>query len=318
MINANDEDLHPVGDGGHWQESYYFNWADPAHDAFGLTRIGYRFGQDRIDGLVLTIHDGRPEFVYPAVNLKGGAPWTDHTAAGGLRAKELVYRMEEPLERWKIELRGRHEIDLTWTAFTPAFDYHASGARVAENVAAWHFEQSGTVTGHLRLKGNELEINGTGQRDKSWGVRDWANVEGWNWISAQFGEGLSFNVWEGFLGGERYVNGFVHREGTNRAVVRLELKYRWPKRMHVPESAFLNIVDEKGDRYQVTASSLGHCPLIKSGLWIEEVFAGFTLNDGHTEHEGIGVIEHAWHAGSRRTLLGMRQLLRAAGDLYRR
>ena len=36
LIEESDERLHTPGAGKAWQESYYFNWSDPAHDVFGL------------------------------------------------------------------------------------------------------------------------------------------------------------------------------------------------------------------------------------------------------------------------------------------
>lgn len=315
MIEAKDEALHPVGPGAHWQESLYFNWADPARRAFGLTRIGYRFSENQIDGLVLTIRDGRPEFVYPAVNLKGGRPWADHTPERGLRARGLVYRMEEPLRRWRIELGGRDAIDLTWTAFTEPFDYHGEGASLVPNIAARHFEQTGRVEGAVRFGGRELAIDGTGQRDKSWGVRDWARIEGWNWVSAQFGTDLAFNAWEGWFEGRRYVNGYVHRDGANRALRQVEIVYRWSRTRHLPAAARLVLTDEAGETIEVEARPLGNCPLVKRGTWIEEIFASFTARAGGRAREGLGVVEHAWHAGRLGTVREGRRLAAAAWAL---
>src|SRR3990172_7598933 len=99
MIGPPDEELHSVGDGLHWQESYYFNWGDPDGKSFGLSRIGYRFGEKQIDGLVLTWRDGRPEFVYPAVNLALRGEPAKIRSSEGLKARGLVYRMVEPLSK---------------------------------------------------------------------------------------------------------------------------------------------------------------------------------------------------------------------------
>lgn len=321
MIKPEDEEQHPVGEGAHWQESWYFNWADTRHDVFGLTRIGFNFRRRRIDGLVLTIRGGRPEYAYPGVNIRYRGDWADQTAAGGaaggLRARGLTYRAEEPLKRWNLTLRGRDSMELVWTAFTPPFDYHEAGRDLPPNITGRHFEQSGRVTGWTNFKGRRLEIDGTGQRDKSWGVRDWARVEGWNWISAQFGEDLSFNAWEGFFGGRRYVNGFVFRDGENHPIERVDIQFQWGRREHVPEEARLKIFYASGS-LEVTARALGHFPLVKSGLWVEETHARFTAAGGGASRDGIGVIEHAWHAGTAGTLARLPELLGAAARVLRR
>ena len=309
MIAPADEELHPIGDAPHWQESYYFNWSDPHHDAFGLTRIGFRFGDDQMDGLVLTMRDGLPEFAYPAVNLRHTGAWTDQRAKPGLRTRALRYEMVEPLARWRLVLTGKHEMELEWTAFTPPFDYRHDGGTLPANVAGEHFEQSGRVEGWTRFKNRSLEIRGTGQRDKSWGVRDWASVEGWDWISAQFGEDFTFNAWEGLMGGQRHVNGFVHRDGDNYPIERLAIDYRWADRAHVIAEARLAI-SAGGREHVVTARTLAQCPLVKKGLWIQEVYASFCREGDR--RPGIGVIEHAWHAGTMGTLRRLPQLLGAA------
>ena len=80
-------------------------------------------------------------------------------------------------------------------AHTPAFDYHSPRAdgeppRMATTTTGSHFEQAGSVTGWTHFQRERQEIRALGQRDKSWGVRDWNRLEGWNWISGQFGAAL--------------------------------------------------------------------------------------------------------------------------------
>ena len=317
-LEPRDEELHPVGEGEHWQESWYFNWTDPRHDVFGLTRIGFNFRQNKIDGLIVTIRNGRPEYVYPSVNVPYRKPWSEQTAARGLRARQLVYKVEEPLKSWRLTLQGRNTMDLHWEGFTPVFDFHSEEGELAPNVAGRHFEQSGRVTGTTYFKGKRLEINGTGHRDKSWGVRDWANVEGWNWISAQFGQEMSFNVTEMFYGGKRYVNGFVFYDGKNRPVREVNNHFHWGRRKHVPSSMDIEIIDASGGRMDVTAQALGHFPLIKKGLWIQETHARFTASSAGTIRNGFGVIEHAWHAGRLKALARAPELFRTAAQVLGR
>ena len=312
MIEPCDEELHPIGDARHWQESYYFNWADPRHDVFGLTRIGFRFHERRIDGLVLTIRDGRPEYVYPAVNLAYRGSWDDTSVAQGLRARSLLYTLERPLSKWRISLTGNSAMELSWEAFTPPFDYHEAGGELPANVAGRHFEQSGRVTGWTRFKGREIEIQGLGQRDKSWGARDWANVEGWTWISAQFSQELAFNIWQGQHGGRRYSNGFFFRDGENRASQSTDLRFAWGRSKHVLRSAQIIATDMKGARYTIDCEALGHFPLVKRGLWIQETHVRVSTTLKGRRHQGIGVIEHAWRPGTLRLLSRVPHLMNTA------
>ncbi len=318
MIGPEDEQLHPFEPAQrHWQESYYFNWADPRHDLFGLTRIGFRYQQRRIDALVLVICAGRPAYIYPGVSLPQRGPWSEQSGAS-LVGGRLRYRMEKPLASWRITLSKSllddSAMDLRWRCVSPPFDY-SSHRQLPANVAAAHFEQVGSVQGWMRMRGRELLIEGRGQRDKSWGVRDWSQVEGWNWISAQLGPELAFNAWEGWLGGKRHVNGFVWRDGDNHAIEQLSIRYRWTDRAHVPAAVELRLIDSSGATTIIEAEALGHFPLVKKGLWIQETHMRFkTAGDG-PRYSGLGVVEHAWRAGRLGSLLRAPQLLRAAAQV---
>ncbi len=317
-ITPQDEGIHVIEDDTHWQESWYFNWADKRHDIFGLTRIGLNFHTRKIDGLVVTIQKGKPEFVYPAVNIPFSGDWSEIEVEKGLQARQLEYRVEEPLKQWRLTLKGKDTMDLCWSSFTPPFDYHSSGKDLPPNITGWHFEQSGIVTGHTCFKGTTLEINGTGQRDKSWGVRDWANVEGWNWISAQFGEELSFNIWEGFYKGKCYQNGFVFENGENHPVDHISIDFEWDRRKHVPLITQIKIAYGKKHHLDVSANSLAHFPLIKKGLWIQETHARFSAQSKGNKREGIGVIEHAWHAGKLAILSRLPDLIKTGISVMKR
>ncbi len=319
MIGPEDEQLHHVGPDAHphSQESYYFNWADQRHDLFGLTRIGFRYQQRRIDALVLVICNGRPAYIYPGVSLRQRGPWSEHSAAS-IRGGRLRYHMEKPLASWRISLSKSalddSAMDLRWRCVSPPFDYSSHG-QLPANVAAAHFEQVGSVQGWLRMRGREMPIEGSGQRDKSWGVRDWAQIEGWNWISAQLGPELAFNAWEGWLAGKRHVNGFVWRDGDNHAIQQLSIRYRWADRPHVPAAVELRLTDSSGARTVIEAEALGHFPLVKKGLWIQETHMRFETTGGQRRHSGLGVVEHAWRAGKLGSLLRAPDLLRAAAQV---
>jgi hypothetical protein len=315
MIVAADEQLHEPGADEHWQESYYFNWADREGRSFGLARWGYNPAARKIDGVLLSMRDGRPEFIYPAVGLdmpEGELPGAEF----GLRAKGLTFTLREPLARWHVGLSGRDAVDLTWTAFHEPFDYHdglhALGAADEDlALAPAHFEQCGSVRGTVRRGGQEVEIDGLGHRDKSWGLRDWNAITGWEWLSAQFGEDLAFNatVWYPPNGEETIPGGFVTRDGSNRALVATSVDYQWTGLEHVPRRATIRFTDDEGEAYTVVATALAQFPLFKKGLFIQETHARFELELGGETRTGIGVLEHAWHAGTRGTLERWRQFM---------
>jgi hypothetical protein len=139
-------------------------------------------------------------------------------------------------------------------------------------------------------------------------------VEGWEWISVQFGEDLTFNVWEGAFKGKKYQNGFVFYDGANHPVNQLTIDYQWGQKRHVPDTVRLTI-DAGPQQLQVIGKTLGWFPLIKKGLWIQEVHASFeaSLNGGPTR-SGIGVVEHAWRVSKGQLVASMPGLFKVAAQ----
>ena len=222
VIAAADEELHAPAAAAHWQESYYFNWVDVGGDALGFARLGYRFAERQADAVVITMRGGRRELVYGAVDQPIVGDPLALRCADGLTVGRLTFRCDEPLRQWRITLSGRNEIDLTWTALAPAFDFGHNGTEV---IAQRHFEHPGAVAGRSVIRGRHQQISGFGTRDKSWGPRDWGNIAGWDWISAQFGADLAFTVTQTTADSQPVQSGFVSRNGRSRGVASFNLGY---------------------------------------------------------------------------------------------
>ena len=279
-----DEQLHTPGSGRAWQESYYFNWSDPVHDTFGLARIGLRPNEGRADALILTIRAGKPEFLYPAVGLRC-PEWSSIDPRRGVRIGGLTFTVEEPLRRHRLTLDDR--MDLVFEAINEPWDYHgSSGESFDSPMAAHHFEQFGRVRGFTRFHRRFQAIDGFGERDKSWGERDWGRIEGWNWLTAQLGDDLAFNVLDVFDGRRRHLAGYVF-DGRNHAVRDYTVDWTWGARAHVPAAARIHI-EHEGGVLDLSATAEGRFPLYKGRTWIEEVKARFVAG----ERVGHGVLEH--------------------------
>jgi hypothetical protein len=313
MIHEHDEWLHEVGSDPAWQESFYFNWADPGGKSFTLARIGYRFATRRTEALILSLRDGAPDFLYAPINLRHEGPCSDEDPRRGLRALGLCVTLEESLRRWRLQLQARDSMDVVFEASAPPFDYNADGRKMASNMTGHHFEQSGRVSGWTDFKGRRREIEAFGQRDKSWGVRDWGRLEGWNWISGQFGEDLSFNLTQTIEGGRTLDNGFVHRDGANHAVTQAHVTFRWGRQRHRPTEARLEIRDAGGATHVILARALASFPLV-GRAWIEETHACFEWDTPTGRREGHGVMEHVWRAGP---IALLERAPRVAHDLWR-
>lgn len=293
MITVKDEELHAPGGSPRWQESYYFNWSTADGRSFGLTRIGLNHASGKADAVVVILRDGDPELVYAAVGEPIPSGVLETSLSDGLTVGRLTYTMVDPLGSWQIALVGRDRLDLSWSAYTPPADFHDSFPGDHEGLQR-HFEQSGRVSGEVTCRGRTTRVDGLGQRDKSWGVRDWAGIKGWEWIAGQFDETLSFNATLTDVDGVTSPAGFVYDGGVVRLVRTVAIDYTGG---HLPEAVRIRI-RTSGDRsYVVHGTARGRIPLYKEGLLIEETQFEFTCEVNGVRRVGAGVVEHAYHVG---------------------
>ena len=298
MIEERDEWLHEVGSDPAWQESFYFNWADPEHRSFTLARTGYRFHPRKTDGLAISLRDGELELFYGPADLDHEGDCRDEDPSRGMRAGDLVVTMLEPLRSWRLQIEGERGMDVVFEASTPAFDYGGHGAKLAQTMTGAHFEQSGRVTGWTHFGSERHEIDALGQRDKSWGVRDWERLEGWEWLAGQLGADWSFNLMQTIEDGQRLDNGFVFRDGANHPIVQARIDYEWGDREHQMGSAEIELVEADGATHRIHAEALGSFPILRNDVWLEETHVAYTLKTtgGGAERSGQGVVEHVWRA----------------------
>ena len=301
MIRERDEWLHEVGSDLAWQESLYFNWADPERRSFTLARTGYRFHARKTDGLAISLRDGELELFYGPSDLDHEGDCRDEDPSRGMRAGDLVVTMLEPLQRWRLQIEGERGMDVVFEAHTPAFDYGGHGAELARTMTGSHFEQTGRVTGWTHFGSERHEIDAWGQRDKSWGVRDWEHLEGWEWISGQLGRDWSFNLMQTIEDGKRLDNGFVFRDGANHPLERVHIDYEWGEHVHQMRGAKIELVESGGRTHRLRAEALGSFPILRNDVWLEETHVAYTLQaDGAGgERVGQGVVEHVWRATPR-------------------
>ena len=321
-LTDSDEGRHDNTQDKYWRESYYFNFVDYKPGIYGFTTIGWRLNEGEVDGLLMVIRDRTLWFAYPAVNQKFNEPWESFELPKNARVRRLKYEMIEPYRKWKLRLEGgRDSMDLDFNCFTPVYDYNAEMVSLPSKVTQEHYEQSGHVKGVIKVRGREINIDGTGQRDHSWGIRDWGGVEGWKWITAQFGDRFSFNVFSVNDGAEEHAGGFVFDGKDNARIVKSSIHLDLRPDGQSPRAAELELVDEHGRRHSISAQVFHVIPLRRHGAFIKECFARFYYKG----MEGCGVVErlHRIKSGAEKfgyigaaAAYGLRSLL-AMTPLYR-
>jgi len=68
------------------------------------------------------------------------------------------------------------------------------------------------VTGTVTIDGEELRLDGPGQRDHSWGVRDWWSF-GWCWSAGHLEDGTHLHMTEVRMDIGTFAPGYVQRGG---------------------------------------------------------------------------------------------------------
>ncbi len=222
--DPNDEGVHPPGTEALWNESWYFDFLDPTASFGGYVRLGLYpnlgvcwywacvVGVDRplvavVDHEVPLPRDGRLE-------VRSNGLWADHN-------------VEEPLARWSLGLeafgvalddpadayRGAHGaptplgLDLEWDTDGEVFRYPAGLDR---------YEVPCRVHGEVLVGNEHIELDGVGQRDHSWGVRDWWSV-GWCWSAIRLDDGTRLHGVRAT--GVDYGIGYVQGPGRDAAMV---------------------------------------------------------------------------------------------------
>ena len=181
-LEESDEYLHKPSDELKWRESYYFNWVDLDNKVSGFSTIGILPNEKKREFVFLLFLYDRNEIYYIEPRFDNYSSDINHM----LKEKRLEYRLIEPLKTWQINYSSRKlTFSITFNTRFPTYHFGVDSS------ASWHhhFEASGNIFGNIRYKsGEKINIKGYGQRDKSWGYRDWHQFDEWYAGHFQFKE----------------------------------------------------------------------------------------------------------------------------------
>jgi hypothetical protein len=290
-LSKEDELLHPPTNETKWRESYYFNWVDLNKKVAGFSTIGILPNEQRREFVFLLFMEDRNEIYYKEPKLESYS----QELGMMLRDNRLSYELITPFKTWNIEYKSRM-MDLR-LVFEARFPTHHFGV---DSSASWqhHFEASGRIHGSITLKGAErIEIEGFGQRDKSWGYRDWHQFT--RWYAGHF----QFKNWAGtfrkdFIGRKMDLSGHNSKKNGSSRLIRMEIKTTNDKdSFSSPLSAVYTFTDESGRKYKVKAKRIGKKYFIR---FVRDFDRGYTelfeqmviVEDLNTNEIGSGMMEH--------------------------
>jgi hypothetical protein len=192
---ADDEGRHPPGEEPLWNESWYFDWVADGGALGGYVRLGlypnlgvawytaFVTGADRPTDAVVDLEAPLPE--EGSLRTQTDAIAADHVSEQALeRFRVLCTATGERHDDPAALLRGETgdpsqvEFNLTWETDGEPYQYRV----------ATRYEIPCRVSGKVVVDGERHEVQGTGQRDHSWGLRDWWAMN-WCWMAGRLDDG---------------------------------------------------------------------------------------------------------------------------------
>jgi hypothetical protein len=267
ILTDTDDLLHQSNKDLKWRESYYFNWVDLENKISGFSTIGILPNEKKRELVFLLFLDNKMEIYYkepPIVKY-------ENNISIMLQDNRLSYKMIKPLQIWEISYNSRKlKLDLSFeTRFFP-YDFGK------ESSGSWqrHFEASGVVSGEIRLKDNNvLKINGFGQRNKSWGYRNWHQFDQWFAGHFQF-KNWSCGFRKDYIDNRVDLSGFITDESGNASLDQLDIETINDKdQFHSPLISNYVIIDAKGRKLIIKSKRIENNSYIR---FVRDFPGGFT------------------------------------------
>ncbi len=214
-VDPADEPRHPAGDEALWNESYYLDFVDDGGRLAGYVRIGLYPNLGVSWWTAMVVGRDRPvlasvDYHVPLPGGRGVDLATDRLAVelGVVRPLErMTVRATAPAVAFNHAVAVYADrpgdpttigLDLTWT--TDGVPYHYE--------MTTRYEVPCLVSGDITVGGEQMTVVGQGQRDHSWGVRDWWAF-GWCWAAARLDDGTRVHVADIRIPGHPIAFGYV-------------------------------------------------------------------------------------------------------------
>ncbi len=224
-----DEARHAPGPGRWWNESWYFDFAAVDGSIGGYVRTGLYPNQQLAwswiyvvteEGTVSVRAHDVPIPRTESLLMRSEGLWCElicetpmeHWSIG---VEAFGVLLDEPLDSYRGEIGTRLPVglDLEWEACAPVYDYE-----YPPEYPAMHYQHAGIVHGEILLGDRSIAFDGFGERDHSYGDRDWW-LFGWNWASAYFRSDFTLHTLKGES--DLFTNGYVWRGDNNTRVTAL-------------------------------------------------------------------------------------------------
>jgi hypothetical protein len=218
VVAASDEGTHEPDTEPLWNESWYADVVSPDGSVAAYIRLGLYPNLGTAWWHVAVVGPDRPVVVCQRTDLD--------VPGGGMTVStdgvDIVLTVDQDLESFTVRgtmtgerhtaavdiydgkpgTPARIDIDLTWATDGVPYQY----------AMTTRYEIPCTVTGAVTVDGEEIRLDGPGQRDHSWGVRDWWSF-GWCWSAGHLEDGTHTHLTEVRIEGMPFAPGYVQCAG---------------------------------------------------------------------------------------------------------
>ncbi len=260
-----------------WNESYYFVFYSKEHELGGMSRLGFKpnkpegmtffflFLPDGAGGGYFQLNKAR-EYSTPLrvgkiihENIDDGY-WRYH-----FKGKMIFVKNSEDLPRVRedpslVEAMKSVKMDLEFKAINDTYEYSEymtpESLEVGKKAGDKHWEQIAEINGIIEIGEEKYSIqNELGQRDHTYGVRDWTGVGAWFYYVIWFDKNLAINPAAVITDdGRTSTGGFLYKEGKNIPLKEIKIiQQEFREDGIFPVSSELEIIDLQGEQHYLEA-----------------------------------------------------------------
>ncbi len=262
-----------------WNESYYFAFYNKEHDIGGMSRLGFKPNKEEgmcfflfflPDGLAAGYHQEIKKKEYAqSLKVKGVAhnslsddgKW-NYTFKGNV----IIVKNPEDLPKVReqpqlIANSKRIKLNLDFNPISDVYEYSEhmtpESLEIGKKAGDKHWEQIAKVSGEITIGDLTYDISKTiGQRDHTYGVRDWTGVGDWLYYVVWFNENLAINPAVIMTeDGRLSTGGFLYKDGQNIPLKTIKIVDQQYREDGVfPISSELELVDALGLKHILKAT----------------------------------------------------------------
>jgi hypothetical protein len=302
MIPVETDIIHEHGEQKNWNESFYFSFYDRGNDICGFLRLGLK--PNKNEKMLFCF------FMMPDGSLVGTKESLEFDG-DTLAAKGLTFTKVEEEKVWNLAFEGelpahqkgedsvvKVKFDLRFEGLNPMFNYRdcvtSDKEALASAVASEHLEQMGKVLGQLSVGDKEYYIKGLGERDHSWGERDWTAPRAWVWLTCQVNDDFGFNVTKLYMDKGDIDAGFLYVDGENLPLVKVDMVTEYDADGS-PNTLYMAMYDKDGVVYGVKGEVKKKAVMEfkgenERGSIMFETLARYRIDDG--DDVGYGIAEY--------------------------